>query len=101
MTVITQMFGVRGQMGDLAFVPQLLPEQFDANGEAGLSMIFADRNVKIVMKNVKKKAPADYKVSAITIDGNAYDFADTPVIKRVDIEALAKDTKHTIEVTLA
>ena len=39
-TVITQMFGVRGQMGDLAFVPQLLPEQFDANGEAGLSMIF-------------------------------------------------------------
>ena len=40
-TVITQMFGVRGQMGDLAFVPQLLPEQFDANGEAGLSMIFA------------------------------------------------------------
>mgnify|MGYP000378239329 CR=1 FL=1 len=100
-TVITQMFGVRGQMGDLAFVPQLLPEQFDANGEAGLSMIFADRNVKIVMKNAEKKAPADYKVSAITIDGAAYDFAGTPVIKRADIEALSKDAQHTIEVTLA
>ena len=100
-TVITQMFGVRGQMGDLAFVPQLLPEQFDANGEAGLSMIFADRNVKIVMKNAEKKAPADYKVSAITIDGAAYDFAGTPVIKRANIEALSKDAQHTIEVTLA
>lgn len=100
-TVITQMFGVRGQMGNLAFVPQLLPEQFDANGEAGLSMIFADRNVKIVMKNAEKKAPADYKVSAITIDGAAYDFAGTPVIKRANIEALSKDAQHTIEVTLA
>ena len=100
-TVITQMFGVRGQMGDLAFVPQLLPEQFDANGEAGLSMIFADRHVKIVMKNAEKKAPADYKVSAITIDGAAYDFAGTPVIKRANIEALSKDAQHTIEVTLA
>ena len=100
-TVITQMFGVRGQMGDLAFVPQLLPEQFDANGEAGLSMIFADRHVRIVMKNAEKKAPADYKVSAITIDGAAYDFAGTPVIKRADIEALSKDAQHTIEVTLA
>ena len=100
-TVITQMFGVRGQMGNLAFVPQLLPEQFDANGEAGLSMIFADRNVKIVMKNAEKKAPADYKVSAITIDGAAYAFDATPVIKRTDIEALSKDAQHTIEVTLA
>lgn len=100
-TVITQMFGVRGQMGNLAFVPQLLPEQFDANGEAGLSMIFADRNIKIVMKNAEKKAPADYKVSAITIDGAAYDFAGTPVIKRANIEALSKDAQHTIEVTLA
>ena len=101
-TVITQMFGVRGEMGDLAFRPQLLPEQFDENGEAGLSMIFADRNVKIVMKNPAKKAPADYKVGAITIDGEAYTFDPAnPVIKRSHIEALSKDQAHNIEVVLS
>ncbi len=101
-TVITQMFGVRGELGDLAFCPQLLPEQFDENGEAGLSMIFADRNVKIVMKNPAGKAPSDYKLSAIAIDGESYSFdLSKPVIKRSDIEALSKGNEHEIVVQLS
>lgn len=100
-TVITQMFGIRGEMGDLLIAPQLLPEQFDANGEAGLSMIFADRSLKVVMKNASAKEPGQYAVKAIKVDGVDVTF-DTvlPVVKRSDIEALAKDTQHVIEVTL-
>ena len=64
-------------------------------------MVFADRSIKIVMKNAENKVPADYKVSAIAIDGNPYAFANTPVIRRRDIEALANDEQHTIEVTLS
>lgn len=96
-TVITEMFGIRGEMGDLAFRPQLLPCQFDENGEAGLSMVFADRKLNIVMKNADNKKPSEYAVKSITIDGNTY--ADE-VVKRADIEALAKADEHTIEVVL-
>lgn len=101
-TVITQMFGVRGKMGDLLIAPQLLPEQFDEKGEAGLSMIFADRKLHIVMKNAEKKEPEAYSVAAITVDGAAYAIeGEQPIIRRADIEALADDTVHTIEITLA
>lgn len=101
-TVITQMFGIRGEMGDLSFHPQLLPCQFDENKEAGLSMVFADRRIKVVMKNAEGKEPCEYAVKSIAIDGKAYeaDFAK-PVVKRADIEALSTDTEHVIEVVLA
>ncbi len=96
-TVITQMFGVRGELGDLAFHPQLLPGQFDANGEAGLSMIFADRKIKVVYKNEKGLAPDAYKVSSITVDGKTY---ESDVIRRSDIEALSAGDEHFIEIVL-
>ncbi len=96
-TVITQMFGVRGQMGDLAFCPQLLPCQFDENGEAGLSMVFADRKIKVVMKNASGKKPSEYAVKAVAIDGKEY--CDT-VIARADIEALSADEEHVINILL-
>ncbi len=97
-TVITQMFGLRGELGDLAFHPQLLTNQFDENGEAGISMIFADRKIKVVYKNAKGLKPEEYKVQSITLDGKAY---DADVIKRSDIAALSAEDEHVIEVALA
>lgn len=100
-TVITQMFGVRGELGDLAFHPQLLPEQFDEEHQAGLSMVFAGRRLHIVMVNANHKEPNAYAVEKITVDGREYAMADgKPVLARADIEALAEDETHTITVVL-
>ena len=100
-TVITQMFGIRGELGDLAFYPQLLPEQFNEEKKAGLSMIFADRSLKIVMTNEQLKKPDRYRVKRIVIDGSDYAFTDgKPMIRREDIEALAADARHVIEISL-
>lgn len=100
-TVITQMFGVRGELGSLAFYPQLLPEQFDNEHKAGISMVFAGRSLEIVMTNPEEKEPSEYKVKCMMLDGKPYEAAcDKPVIARGDLEALSADTVHRIEVIL-
>ena len=66
LTVLTEMFGVKGDYGALKFVPQLVNSQFDENGEAGVSFEF---NGKPVNVTYKKTAPDASSVVAITVDG--------------------------------
>ena len=51
LTVITEMFGVRGQVGDMILEPKLLKEQFDEEKKASLTLLFADKNWKITYLN--------------------------------------------------
>ena len=51
LTLITEVFGVRGMWGDLAVCPKLVREQFDAQGEASLSLHFAGKELCIAVKN--------------------------------------------------
>lgn len=97
LTVITQMFGVKGEMGDLCFKPQLLKEQFNEEGIAVIEMIFADKALKINYHNVNHKEVGTYKVSAIVMNGKVYEGNR---ISRKVIEMLDKTRKHVIDVTL-
>lgn len=99
MTVITEMFGVKGQLGDLAFVPRLLEEQFDAEGKASINMIFADRKLQVNYYNQNKKSADAYAVAEIKINGQVY-TRNAAVISRKDIEALDAAITHTIDITL-
>lgn len=47
LTVLNEVFGVKGQFGDMKFEPGLLPEQFDENGQAGVSFEFNGKPVDI------------------------------------------------------
>ncbi len=98
-TVITEMFGIRGQMGDLLVAPRLLSKQFDSNGTAGLAFTFAGRKLSVIMVNKDGLAPGAYSVKEITIDGASY-AADGGVIKRADIEALDAERLHEVRVIL-
>jgi cellobiose phosphorylase len=100
-TVITQMFGIRGYYGNLVLLPQLLKEQFDEEKQASVSMEFAGRCLKIVYKNERQLEPDTYQVSKITIDGVPYKSQDQEqMIRREDIITLSEQQLHTIEVTL-
>lgn len=55
LTMITEVFGVKGDLGDLVIAPFLLPEQFDENGNAGLKLEFAGRKFEIIIHNPEKK----------------------------------------------
>ncbi len=71
MTVITQVFGVRGEMGDLLFDPKLLKEQFDAEGNATLTLQFAGKKFRIQYHNAEGLDFGKYKVGTITVNGMA------------------------------
>ena len=65
LTVLTEMFGVKGEYGALKFEPKLVESQFDANGEAGVSFEFNGKPISITYK----KTTGISAVGSITVDG--------------------------------
>jgi len=101
LTVITEMFGVKGILGDLSLRPKLLLEQFDKEHKACIEMIFAGRELKIEYINPYQKDYGAYYVKQILVDEIPYAFkAGEPVIERKVIELLENTNKHTITVIL-
>lgn len=70
MTVITQMFGVRGSFGDLVLEPALLAEQFDKNGRAGLTMNFGKHRFQIVYSNTEGLDYGSYEIGEVYVNGS-------------------------------
>lgn len=71
MTMITQVFGVRGEAGDLILDPKLLAEQFDDNGRASLKVSFAGRDLEIIYENVNRKDYGSYVIGTALCAGAA------------------------------
>lgn len=69
LTVLNEMFGVKGEMGDLMLEPKLLLEQFDEEARTTVSLVFADRKLKVQYHNPRKLEYGDYAVGSITVDG--------------------------------
>ncbi len=101
LTVLTEMFGIKGDMGNLKLEPKLMAEQFDSRRQAGVALIFADRSLKIVYHNEAVKEQGTYRVGGITIDGVKYEESeDTGYIAREYIKALDQNREHIILVDL-
>lgn len=101
LTVLTEMFGVKGDLGNLRLDPKLTLEQFDRNYQASVQMVFANRKIHIQYTNATKKNYGEYKVNQIIIDGNVYPVSENDfVIKREDIKSLDKSKEHIIQINL-
>ena len=100
LTVLSEMFGVKGKMGDLAFEPKILAKQFDNESKAAIEMNFAERQLKVEYVNENNKEYGEYKVSEIYIDEKEYRFDGQPIIDRNVITSLDEIVKHTIKVVL-
>lgn len=102
LTLVTQMFGVRGEYGDLVLNPKLLAEQFDEEGNASIRTLFADRFICVVYVNKHMEEIGDYEIDEIYLDHKIYPIsAETARISREDILALEEDKEHVIRVILS
>lgn len=104
LVMLTEVYGVKGQLGNLAIEPKLKREQFDENGSATVNTIFAGRQLKLIYTNKEKLDYYDYSIESITIDGAAAEFDNiegAAVINRENILKLNESGEHTIEVILA
>ena len=103
LTVITQMYGVRGELGNMVLEPKLLKEQFDNNGEAALNMLFQDKKWNIVYRNADKKEYGEYGISAVTLNGSDVEYKSENgkiVIQKSIIDALDADKVNDLVITL-
>ena len=104
LTVITEMFGVRGQVGDMILEPKLLKEQFDEEKKASLTLKFADKNWKITYLNCEDKDYGEYQIADVTVDGEKINFVPKQheaILPKNMIEKLSGNETHQIEVVLA
>ncbi|MBP5261861.1 MAG: cellobiose phosphorylase [Clostridiales bacterium] len=66
LTVLTEIFGVKGDYGAVRFMPQLLDEQFDEQGCAGVEFDFNGKPVSLTYR----KTGSGNSVKSISVDGN-------------------------------
>ena len=70
LTMITEVFGVRGEAGDLILYPKLLACQFDENAAASITIPFAGKNFTIIYRNKNGKDFGAYIIDSASCDGN-------------------------------
>lgn len=101
LTMITEVFGVKGGAGDLTILPKLMKDQFDNEGMASLGLNFRGKELKITYLNEDKLEYGDYKISQAECDGVPMEIKEGRVImSRSAVDALS-DKIHKIRVVLA
>ncbi len=101
LTALTEMFGVKGVMGDLRLEPKLIGEQFDQEGQAEVSLVFAGRRLTICYDNKVRKDYGDYQLGRVLMNDTVYEAkGHSCTIPRGTIEALAEDRTHRILIVL-
>jgi len=66
LTLLTQVFGVRGETGDLLIAPKLTPRQFDRNREASVNVVFAGSSIEVVFRNRSRVPYERMRIGSIT-----------------------------------
>ncbi len=101
MTMITEVFGVKGSAGNLILYPKLLSEHFDENNTASISITFAEKQFKVIYENIHKKDFPMYTIESASYDTNTISTIDDSYVtlSRETIKNLS-DEEHIITVKL-
>lgn len=67
LTLVTEVFGVRGENGDLLLEPKLVMQQFDALGNASLNTQFAGRPIEVLYQNPAHLDYGEYQIQSIRV----------------------------------
>lgn len=97
LTMITEVFGVKGQCGNLTIAPSLMPEQYDEEGKATLSLEFADRKFDVHIVNKQKKNVENVQIKTATCDKLPMEHdGRCACISKENIEKLSLGERHQI-----
>lgn len=97
LTMITEVFGVRGEYGDFVVMPKLVKEQFDKDKTARLSLMFAGKKFTVTIHNKKDLDYGEYKVgSASCNNGLEIIVAGNKAV--IDRSAIEKSGEKSFEV---
>ena len=104
LTMITEVFGVRGELGNLVIRPALLSEQLDEEGKAAIKLKFAGRILKIIIHaditNMQENCAVCNEIIKAECDGNEIKSADKMkvIIMKKMIEKMSLEQCHEIDI---
>lgn len=104
LTMVTEVFGVKGRLGDLLLEPKLVKEQFDQEGKASMKTIFAGRELEVVYASTGSAGYGEYQIHAVTLNGALVTLqrvSEGVVIPRAVLSALPEGKVHQLQVQLA
>lgn len=103
LTMLTEVLGIKGRLGDLMLEPKLVREQFDADGKATVFTLFADRKLSVTYHNTTYLAYGEYAIKEIKLSGEPVPFelrGNTATLSRDTVVALAEGQTHYLDVIL-
>lgn len=97
MTMVTEVFGVRGSFGNLLIDPKLVREQFSDEGKAVIHLTFAGKKIEIRYINDGLLDAGEYSVNAIKICDELFQKNE---IDKNTLSKLSDEDVNVIEVIL-
>jgi cellobiose phosphorylase len=104
LTMLTEVLGIKGQLGDLALEPKLVSQQFDADGRASVLTQFASRKLKVTYHNPDRLPWGAYAIAGMELDGDPLSYerqGQAALLPRSTITTLAAEGDHTLDLFLA
>jgi cellobiose phosphorylase len=103
LTMLTQVYGVRGELGDLVLAPKLLAEEFNEQGEARVVFSFAGKRLTVVYVNPKHVEAGVYRIERVETAGRVItvDQVSAAVVRLERAEVSALPSSAEIRVQLA
>jgi cellobiose phosphorylase len=104
LTMLNEVLGIKGRLGDLVLEPKLMPEQFDADGQASVLTLFADRKLKVTYHNPDHLPWGTYAIAGIQLGRQEVSYerqGRAAILPRRIITALAAEEIHALDVSLA
>ncbi|MGM0378608.1 MAG: GH36-type glycosyl hydrolase domain-containing protein [Bacillota bacterium] len=86
LTMVNEVYGIKGEIGNLKLEPKLVLSQFDKEKKASIETIFADRKIKFVYINQNLKEADEYKIDSLLVNKKPVEF-------RKDGKAILVDRK--------
>jgi cellobiose phosphorylase len=77
LTLITQIFGIKGKYGALCIEPKLSIDYFNEEGISEISTIFSGRNINVVFVNKDYLDFGSYSIKEIAINGSKINISSS------------------------
>lgn len=100
LTMVTEVFGVKGHLGDLQLAPKLTKEEF-GQGALSIDTVFAERRLTVTYENPAQLDYGEYRAGSVKLNGETVDFISQEDQVIIDREKLTQfNLDESIEITV-
>lgn len=99
-TLLTEAYGVKGELGDLYLAPQLVAEQFSDTDQISVHTAFARKNLMVVYRNPDKLSYGKYGIGSVSVNGRNVDLQNEARcyrFPRAEVQGWSDDVKIEVE----